>query len=129
MKMLTITSTAPTIHAHAGGALILSGIFLSSRVIPHWNKRNLPLGANQGQTRGGTRQHWYRSLRGRRTLTFRGRGYGLGVGGIDYGLVFGGSKTVFHGRVRNIQRTSEVAGVYAAAGRPGCPRNRAHQPE
>ena len=38
------------------------------------------------------------------TLTFRGRSYRLGVGGIDYGLVFGGSKTVLHGRVRNIQR-------------------------
>ena len=25
----------------------------------------------------------------------------LGVGGIDYGLVFGGSKTVLRGRVRN----------------------------
>ena len=40
----------------------------------------------------------------------------LGVGGIDYGLLFGGSKTVLHGRVRNIQRASDVAGVYAAAG-------------
>ena len=50
------------------------------------------------------------------TLTFRGRSYRLGVGGIDYGLLFGGSKTVLHGRVRNIQRASDVAGVYAAAG-------------
>jgi hypothetical protein len=50
------------------------------------------------------------------TLTFRGRSYPLGVGGIDYGLVFGGSKTVLTGRVRNIQRASDVAGVYAAAG-------------
>ena len=49
-------------------------------------------------------------------LTFHGRTYRLGVGGIDYGLVFGGSKTVLHGRVRNIQRASDVAGVYAAAG-------------
>ena len=30
------------------------------------------------------------------TLFFRGRSYRLGVGGIDYGLVFGGSKTVLH---------------------------------
>ena len=44
-------------------------------------------------------------------LTFHGRTYRLGVGGIDYGLVFGGSKTVLHGRVRNIQRASDVAGV------------------
>ena len=50
------------------------------------------------------------------TLTFRGRSYRLGVGGIDYGLVFGGSKTVLRGRVRNIERASDVAGVYAAAG-------------
>lgn len=50
------------------------------------------------------------------TLTFRGRRYRLGIGGIDYGLVFGGSKTVLHGRVRNIQRPSDVVGVYAAAG-------------
>ena len=50
------------------------------------------------------------------TLFFRGRSYRLGAGGIDYGLVFGGSKTVLHGRVSNIQRASDVAGVYAAAG-------------
>jgi len=50
------------------------------------------------------------------TLSFRGRRYSLGVGGINYGLLFGGSKTVLHGRVRNIQRASDVAGVYAAAG-------------
>ena len=50
------------------------------------------------------------------TLTFRGRRYGLSVGGIDYGLVFGGSKTTFHGRVSNINRPSDVAGVYGAAG-------------
>ena len=53
---------------------------------------------------------------GHGTLTFRGRSYPLAVGGIDYGLVFGGSKTVLRGRVRNIQRASDVAGVYAAAG-------------
>ena len=50
------------------------------------------------------------------TLTFRGRTYGLSVGGIDYGLVFGGSRTVLQGRVRNISRPSDVAGVYGAAG-------------
>ena len=49
-------------------------------------------------------------------LYFRGRTYGLGVGGLDYGLVFGGSKTVLRGRVSNIRRASDVAGVYAAAG-------------
>jgi hypothetical protein len=50
------------------------------------------------------------------TLTFRGRSYPLSVGGIDYGLVFGGSKTVLRGRVSNIARASDVAGVYGAAG-------------
>lgn len=50
------------------------------------------------------------------TLHFRGRTYPLSVGGLDYGLVFGGSKTVLRGRVRNIRRPSDVAGVYGAAG-------------
>ncbi|MGI9425585.1 MAG: hypothetical protein ACR2PA_20520 [Hyphomicrobiaceae bacterium] len=50
------------------------------------------------------------------TLTFRGRTYRLSTGGLDYGLVFGGSKTVLRGRVRNIRRPSDVAGVYAAGG-------------
>lgn len=50
------------------------------------------------------------------TLTFHGRRYGLSVGGIDYGFVFGGSKTVLSGRVSNISRPSDVAGVYGAAG-------------
>jgi hypothetical protein len=50
------------------------------------------------------------------TLFFRGRSYRLGVGGINYGLLFGGSKTELRGRVKNIQRASDVAGVYAAAG-------------
>jgi hypothetical protein len=49
-------------------------------------------------------------------LTFRGRSYSLSTGGLDYGLVFGGSKTVLHGRVSNINRPSDVAGVYGAAG-------------
>ena len=53
---------------------------------------------------------------GHGTLTFRGRSYPLSVGGIDYGLVFGGSKTVLRGRVSNISRASDVAGVYGAAG-------------
>ena len=49
-------------------------------------------------------------------LDFQGRRYGLSTGGLDYGLVFGGSKTVLHGRVSNIYRPSDVAGVYGAAG-------------
>jgi hypothetical protein len=50
------------------------------------------------------------------TLNFRGRSYGLSAGGLDYGLVFGGSKTVLRGRVSNINQPSDVAGVYGAAG-------------
>jgi hypothetical protein len=50
------------------------------------------------------------------TLYYRGRAYPLSTGGIDYGLVFGGSRTVLQGRVHNIWRPSDVAGVYAAAG-------------
>jgi hypothetical protein len=50
------------------------------------------------------------------TLHFRGRTYSLATGGLDYGLVFGGSKTVLRGRVRNINRASDVEGVYGAAG-------------
>ncbi len=36
-------------------------------------------------------------------LDFHGRTYGLSTGGLDYGLVFGGSKTVLRGRVRQHQ--------------------------
>ena len=50
------------------------------------------------------------------TLDFHGRYYPLSTGGLDYGLVFGGSKTVLRGRVSNIWRPSDVAGVYGAAG-------------
>ena len=49
-------------------------------------------------------------------LNFHGRRYALSTGGIDYGLVFGGSKTVLRGRVSNINSPSDVAGVYGAAG-------------
>ena len=50
------------------------------------------------------------------TLNFHGRSYALSAGGLDYGFVFGGSKTVLRGRVSNIYRPSDVAGVYGAAG-------------
>ena len=50
------------------------------------------------------------------TLSFHGRYYPLSTGGLVYGLVFGGSKTVLRGRVSNIYRPSDVAGVYGAAG-------------
>jgi len=50
------------------------------------------------------------------TLNFHGRSYALSAGGLDYGFIFGGSKTVLRGRVSNIYRPSDVAGVYGAAG-------------
>jgi hypothetical protein len=49
-------------------------------------------------------------------LVFHGRRYPLSVGGIDAGLVFGLSKTEFHGRVSHITFASDVAGVYGAGG-------------
>ncbi|WP_298256234.1 hypothetical protein [Bradyrhizobium sp.] len=49
-------------------------------------------------------------------LDFHGRRYSLSVGGIDYGLVFGGSRAVLRGRVHNIWRASDIAGPYAAGG-------------
>ena len=50
------------------------------------------------------------------TLTFHGRLYPLSIGGLSYGLTFGASQTEFRGRVSNIRRASDVAGVYGAAG-------------
>jgi lipid-binding SYLF domain-containing protein len=50
------------------------------------------------------------------SLYFQGRYYPLSTGGLDYGLVFGGSKTVLYGRVSNIWSPWDVAGVYGAAG-------------
>jgi hypothetical protein len=49
-------------------------------------------------------------------LNFHGRRYALSTGGLDYGFVFGGSKTVLHGTVSHINSPSDVAGVYGAAG-------------
>jgi hypothetical protein len=48
------------------------------------------------------------------TLTFHGRRYSLGIGGISYGFTFGASETRFYGTVSHIRRASDVAGVYAA---------------
>jgi hypothetical protein len=50
------------------------------------------------------------------TLTFHGQRYPLSVGGLSYGFTFGASETVFHGRVTNINRPSDVSGVYGQAG-------------
>ena len=51
------------------------------------------------------------------TLTFHGRTYALSAGGLDYGLVFGRSKTVLHGQVSNINRPSRMSPAFMA--RPG----------
>jgi hypothetical protein len=48
------------------------------------------------------------------TLTFHGRRYSLGIGGISYGFTFGASETRFHGTVSNIRGPGDVSGVYAA---------------
>ena len=50
------------------------------------------------------------------TLTFNGRRYPISIGGLSYGFTFGASSTQFQGRVTNIRRPGDVAGVYAAAG-------------
>lgn len=53
------------------------------------------------------------------TLYFQGRAYPISIGGISYGIVFGGSETWFRGTVSHINRPSDVAGVYGAAGAGG----------
>jgi hypothetical protein len=53
------------------------------------------------------------------TLSFHGRRYPISIGGLSAGLVFGASKTYFHGTVSHIRGPSDVAGVYAAAGGGG----------
>jgi len=50
------------------------------------------------------------------TLIFYGRRYPLSVGGLSAGLMFGASETRLYGRVSNIWRPSDVAGVYGGAG-------------
>lgn len=85
-----ITFTASSSHSHADSGYVTLTIYKAGWII------------------GGSG--------GSGTLKFRGRTYGLSTGGLDYGLVFGGSKTVLRGRVRNINRPSDVAGVYGAAG-------------
>ena len=48
------------------------------------------------------------------TLTFHGRQYALGIGGLSYGFTFGASETRFRGTVSNINSAADVSGVYAA---------------
>ena len=49
-------------------------------------------------------------------LMFRGEMYPISIGGLSAGLVFGASQTSLSGRVTNITRPSDVAGVYGAGG-------------
>ena len=48
------------------------------------------------------------------TLTFRGRRYPVSIGGLSYGLTFGGSQTYLRGTVSNIYSPRDVEGVYGA---------------
>jgi hypothetical protein len=48
------------------------------------------------------------------TLTFKGRTYRLAIGGLSYGLTFGGAVTNLRGRVSNIYSARDVEGVYGA---------------
>jgi hypothetical protein len=53
------------------------------------------------------------------TLTFHGKHYRLGVGGVSVGFTFGGAKATLSGTVSHIRRASDVEGVYGAAGAGG----------
>ena len=53
---------------------------------------------------------------GEGVLTFHGRSYPLSIGGLSYGFTFGASETRFHGTVSNINRPSDVNGVYGQGG-------------
>ncbi len=48
------------------------------------------------------------------TLNFRGRSYPISIGGLSYGLTFGGSQTYLRGTVSNIFSPRDVEGVYGA---------------
>ena len=56
---------------------------------------------------------------GNGTLSFNGKRYRLGVGGISVGFTFGGAKATLSGRVTHIRRASDVEGVYGAASAGG----------
>jgi len=49
-------------------------------------------------------------------LVFHGQMYPISIGGLSAGLVFGASQTSLSGRVSNIHKPSDVAGVYGAGG-------------
>ena len=49
-------------------------------------------------------------------LFFHDKVYPVTVGGLSAGLVFGASRTSFHGTVSNIRSPYDVTGVYVAVG-------------
>ena len=49
-------------------------------------------------------------------LFFHGNAYPVSVGGLSAGLVFGASRTSFHGTVSNIRSPYDVSGTYVAVG-------------
>jgi hypothetical protein len=51
---------------------------------------------------------------GEGTLTFRGRRYPLAIGGLSWGLTFGGAAINLRGTVSNIFSPRDVEGVYGA---------------
>jgi hypothetical protein len=51
---------------------------------------------------------------GEGTLTFRGRRYPLAIGGLSWGLTFGGAAINLRGTVSNINSPRDVEGVYGA---------------
>ena len=53
------------------------------------------------------------------TLTFNGKHYRLGVGGLSVGFTFGCAKATLSGSVSHISRASDVEGVYGAASAGG----------
>jgi hypothetical protein len=53
---------------------------------------------------------------GEGVMTFHGQRYPLSIGGLSYGFTFGASETRFHGTVSNINRPSDVNGVYGQGG-------------
>jgi hypothetical protein len=48
------------------------------------------------------------------TLTYQGKQYPLGIGGLSIGLTIGLAKTELIGRVYNLRNISDIAGTYTA---------------
>ncbi len=98
-----------TIISRLRGALLVFAAILGASTASHAENGSMTLTIwKAGWIIGGSG--------GGGTLHFRGQRFGVSAGGIDAGLVFGGSKTVLYGRVRNINQPSDVEGVYVAAG-------------